>query len=86
MREARLRVKPRVTQADLSARCATYDVQLDRAVIAKIEAGTRPVLDYEARAIAASLYVSVGWLVGEEELYESAEAVPHPTGARPPRS
>lgn len=76
MREARLRVTPRVTQADLSARCATYGVQLDRAVIAKIEAGKRPVLDFELRAIAASLYVSVGWLVAEAELYESIEAVP----------
>jgi len=76
MRLARQQQEPKVTQADLSARVEAYGVHIDRLGIGRIEAGKRIVLDFELRAIAAALYVPVSWLIGEEEVWGSAEDIP----------
>lgn len=55
---------PRLTQDALSGRLARLGVQLDRAAIAKIETNRRHVFDYELKALAEVLGVSVNWLVG----------------------
>jgi hypothetical protein len=68
VRIARRRAVPKVSQADLSARLATYGVDLNQASISKIEKQTRIVTDAELVALAAALAVRVGWLVNEQEL------------------
>jgi transcriptional regulator with XRE-family HTH domain len=65
--EARTSCKPQLTQDALSGRLARLGVQLDRAAIAKIENNHRRVLDYELKALAESLGVSVDWLLGEKK-------------------
>jgi transcriptional regulator with XRE-family HTH domain len=68
---ARLRQARRekqVTQVDLAALLAAYGVNVNQASISKIEAGDRPVFDYEVKAIAEALVVNAGWLLNVEEL------------------
>ena len=62
--KARGSAKPPITQEELSGRLALHGVQLDRVAIAKIETNRRRVLDYELKAFAAALDVSVHWLLG----------------------
>lgn len=50
---------PKVSQEDLCGRVAKFGVTLTRTQVAKIEAGRRPVFDYEAAAIAKALRVSL---------------------------
>lgn len=76
IREARKNATPAVTQADLSARVEAYGVRLGRAGIAKIELGVRTVTDYELQALAAALYVPVGWLIGEDDFWGSVADIP----------
>jgi HTH-type transcriptional regulator, cell division transcriptional repressor len=64
---ARLRQKPLLTQDGLSGRVAAAGVHLDRAAISKIESGSRYVLDYELKAIAKALGVSIAWLLDTED-------------------
>jgi transcriptional regulator with XRE-family HTH domain len=61
---ARAKSKPRLTQADLSARMETFGVRIDRASISKIENQERLVTDVEVVALATALKVKVAWLVG----------------------
>lgn len=58
--------RPVLTQDALSGKLAQIGIQLDRAAIAKIENNHRHVLDYELKAIAKALGVSVSWLLGDE--------------------
>jgi hypothetical protein len=67
VREARRTSNPRVTQDDLSGRLAKAGVQLDRVAIAKIETGSRCAFDFEVKAIAIALDVSVSWLLDVRE-------------------
>lgn len=67
VRDARAKRKPALTQDELSGQLAALGVTIDRAGISKIESGTRSVLDYELKAIAKVLGVSVGWLLGVEK-------------------
>lgn len=60
---ARRACKPPLTQDGLSGRLARIGIQLDRAAVAKIEAGLRRVFDYEIKAIARVLGVNVDWLL-----------------------
>lgn len=60
--EARNAAKPQLTQDALSGKLARAGIQLDRAAIAKVENDHRRVLDYEVKALAEALGVSVGWL------------------------
>lgn len=62
IREARLR--QRVSQTELAARLQTEGIVIEQDVICKIERGTRLVQDFELKAIAKHLKVSVDWLVG----------------------
>jgi HTH-type transcriptional regulator, cell division transcriptional repressor len=62
--EARGAAKPPLTQDELSGKLALLGVEMDRAAIAKIENNLRRVLDYELKAFAAALDVSVEWLLG----------------------
>ncbi len=57
MRQARRHLK--LTHEDLCGRVAKYGVSLSRTQIVKIEAGTRPVFDYEAVALAKALCVPI---------------------------
>ena len=64
MRKARQSHKPPFSQDVLSGRLAARGVIIDRAGIAKIETGRRYVSDFEVKALAHALSVSVGWLLG----------------------
>jgi len=65
--EARITARPPLTQDALSGKLAKGGVQLDRAAIAKIENNLRRVADYEVKALADALGVSVAWLFEVEE-------------------
>lgn len=62
--EARQAAQSPLTQEALSGKLAFLGVQLDRASIAKIETNQRCVFDYEVKALAQALGVSVQWLLG----------------------
>lgn len=64
VRLARAKAKPRLTQAELSARLETSGVRIDRASISKIENQERIVTDLELMALAKALRVTVPWLLG----------------------
>ena len=64
VKQARLKHKPLLTQDELSGRLSHLGVYVDRAGIAKIETGIRCVVDYELKALAEALGVSVNWLLG----------------------
>lgn len=65
--EGRRRCTPPLTQDALSGKLARFGVQLDRAAIGKIETNSRHVLDFEVKALAYALAVSVEWLLGDEK-------------------
>ena len=64
LRKIRRAAQPRISQEDLCGRVARYGVVLTRPQIAKIEAGRRPVFDYEAVAFARALKVPLLQLFG----------------------
>lgn len=66
VKKARLAAKPKLSQDALSGKLAARGVVIDRAGIAKLEAGSRYVSDFEVKGLASSLGVSVGWLLGSE--------------------
>ena len=51
--------------ADLAGRLAAKGILIDRSAVSRIENQTRYLMDYEVRAIAGALKVSVAWLFGE---------------------
>lgn len=53
---------PQLTQQELADRVSVGEIKLDRTAIAKIEAGTRVVKDFELRAIAQALKTDVDTL------------------------
>ena len=55
----RLAQKPAVTLEDLAGRLAARGVYLDRSAIGRIENQKRYILDYEIKAVADALRVSV---------------------------
>ena len=61
-----LRKQLHVTQQDLSARLQVQGLNIDQAMISRIEKGERPVTDYELVAIAKALKVSSAELLGDE--------------------
>ena len=66
IRKARLDAKPAITQSDLVARLQLEGLKdIDQPIISRIEKGERLVTDYEIKAIAKALKVSVGWLLNE---------------------
>jgi transcriptional regulator with XRE-family HTH domain len=66
VRLAREKLRPLVSQEDLSGRLAGLRVRITQESISKLETGQRYVMDYEAIALAKALKVSVAWLFGEE--------------------
>jgi hypothetical protein len=67
VRKARQTHKPPLTQDQLSGKLAAIGVSIDRAGVSKVEIGARSVLDYEVKAFARVLGVSVGWLLCVEK-------------------
>jgi len=67
VRLARLAMRPRVSQDDLSGRLAAKGIQITQTGISKLENRRRYVMDYEVIAIARALRVSVSWLYGESK-------------------
>ncbi len=67
IKEARLKAKPIITQADLSARLEFYGVTLTDSSIGKIEHGASAVTDVQLVAFAKALKVSAAWLLEEKE-------------------
>jgi transcriptional regulator with XRE-family HTH domain len=63
IREIRLRRKPEITLEDLAGRLAARGIALDRSAIGRIENQNRYVLDYELKAFADALKVTVGELL-----------------------
>ncbi len=61
------RCKLRLTQSDLAAKLQIAGIIIERDSISRIEIGTRFVADYELRALANILKVTVNWLLGVEE-------------------
>ncbi len=59
LRQIRLKRRPEVTLEDLAGRLAARGVSLDRSAIGRIENGNRYVLDYELKALASALHVSI---------------------------
>ena len=67
IRKARQDAKPAITQSDLVARLQLEGLKdIDQPIISRIEKGDRIVADYEIKAIAKALKVSVGWLLKEK--------------------
>ena len=54
-----------MSQADLAAKLTVRGLAVDRATITRIENGQRYLRDFEVRAIAKVLKVSVAWLFRE---------------------
>lgn len=54
-----------MSQSDLAARLTVRGIAVDRASVTRIENGKRYLRDFEIRAIASVLRVSVGWLFRE---------------------
>lgn len=67
VRKLRLAAVPSISQEDLCGRVAKYGVTLTRPQVAKIEAGRRPVFDYEAVALAKALKATLLQLFGAGE-------------------
>ena len=65
VREARTRLH--MTQGDLAIQLQLAGIVIERDCISRIEIGTRFVADYELRALARILKVSVLWLLEMEE-------------------
>lgn len=63
VRKLRAGSKPPLSQEDLCGRVAKHGVTLTRTQVAKIEAGRRPVFDYEVAAIAKALRIKVDGLL-----------------------
>ena len=60
------RTAKRLSQENLAAKMQVNGVTIEREAISKIETGDRFVADYELRAFAQVLGVSMEWLAGEK--------------------
>jgi transcriptional regulator with XRE-family HTH domain len=67
IRKARTDAKPPMTQTDLVARLQIEGLKdIDQPTVSRIEKGERLITDYEIKAMAKALKVSVGWLLNEK--------------------
>lgn len=62
-----------MTLEDLAARITEYGVHIPALSLSRIERGERTVLDFELRAIAKALVVTMAWLADEEGIDEDRE-------------
>jgi HTH-type transcriptional regulator, cell division transcriptional repressor len=69
VREARLKFKPALSQAELAARLEADGWKISRGTVAKLEMGDRRVTDFEVVSLAKALKVSTDWLL-DKELHE----------------
>lgn len=53
------RVNSGITQEDLTARLNVLGINIDRPMISKMENSSREIVDYEIKAIAQALKVSI---------------------------
>ena len=65
IKEARLKMIPKVSQEDLAGKMAAKGILLDRTAISRIEKQERYLMDNEIKALSRCLKVSVAWLFGE---------------------
>ena len=61
------RKQKNLSQVDLAARLQILGITIERDSVSRIEIGTRFVTDYELRALAETLGVSLEWLLYIEE-------------------
>lgn len=66
VRQARLAMKPEVSQDNLCGRLAREGIIITQTGISKLENGDRYCMDYEALLIAKVLKVKIAWLYGED--------------------
>lgn len=72
VRQARLRLRPPVSQVDLVARLELQGFTLTQSAVSKLESRQRHLTDLEIIALAKSLRTSVGYLFGETDRPEPA--------------
>lgn len=60
------RQKQNLSQAQLAARVQTQGVSIEQDALSRIESGDRLVQDFELKAFARCLQVTVDWLLGNE--------------------
>ena len=64
VRRFRATAQPKISQEDLCGRMARFGVLLTRTQVAKIEAGKRPVFDYEVLALSRALKINLNQVFG----------------------
>lgn len=67
IKEARTRQYPKITQEELAARLRQSGVAVDRIAISNLESGKRMIADFEIKAIAKTLNVTIAWLFDEDK-------------------
>ena len=67
LRKARKTTKPAVTQLDLVARLQLLGISINQSALSKIEAGQRPVFDFELAALAEALRLPVAYFFENTE-------------------
>lgn len=65
IRDARLKSRPPLSQQDLAGRLAARGISIDQTGVSRIERQERYLMDYEIKAIARCLRVTVAWLFNE---------------------
>ena len=63
VRRARMQKKPELTQELLCELLGDIGITISRAGISKIETGERSVYDFEVKALAKVLGVTIQWLI-----------------------
>jgi transcriptional regulator with XRE-family HTH domain len=53
------RIEAGITQEDLTARLNVLGINIDRPMISKIENNSREIVDYEIKAVAEALKISI---------------------------
>ena len=61
-----LRLRARLSQADLAAKMQTEGAIVEQDVISRIESGRRLVTDYELLVLTRIFNTSADWLIGAE--------------------
>lgn len=62
-----LRLRARLSQADLAAKMQTEGAIVEQDVISRIESGRRLVTDYEVLVLTRIFDISADWLIGADK-------------------
>lgn len=65
-----IRKKKKLTQDELTARIQIKGINIDRPMLSRIETDSREVYDFEVKAIAEALEVSIEELFAVSAIYE----------------